>query len=304
MGLLEGRVAIVTGAGRGLGEEHARQLAAEGATVVVNDIGVSLDGGESSETPAEAVASSIVADGGKAAANHDDISTWEGAERLINGTVEKFGRLDILVNNAGILRDRMSFNISEADWDDVIRVHLKGHFGASHFAAVHWRALSKAGEDVYGRIINTTSESGLLGLPGQVNYGSAKGGIATMTLIMARELNRFGVTVNAISPRARTRMTVGVTGEEAPAEGFDARHPGNVSPVITWLASPLAADVNGQVFVVGEGKVYCVAPWQPVGSIRKEARWTPEEIDAARDQLFGSYPTSIGPFTKTGGADG
>ncbi len=301
MGLLEGRVAIVTGAARGLGEEHARQLAAEGASVVVNDIGVDLAGGEVSESPAQATASSIVDSGGIAVPNHDDISSWQGAEHLVQSTIEQFGRLDIVVNNAGILRDRMSFNISESDWDDVIRVHLKGHFGVSHFAAKHWRALSKAGEEVYGRIINTTSESGLLGQPGQVNYGSAKGGIAAMTLIMARELERIGVTVNAISPRARTRMTVGVTGEAPPEEGFDRRHPGNVSPVITWLASDLARDVNGQIFVVGEGKVVCVQPWAPVGAIEKAERWTPKEIDAARADLFGAYPPAIGPFAKAGG---
>jgi NAD(P)-dependent dehydrogenase (short-subunit alcohol dehydrogenase family) len=302
MGLLEGRVAIVTGAGRGLGEEHARQLAAEGAKVVVNDLGVDLSGGAMSDTPAEVVASSIVDRGGFAVPNHDDIGTWEGARCLVEATVERFGQLDILVNNAGILRDRMSFNMSESDWDDVIRVHLKGHFASSHFAARHWRALYKAGNDVYGRIVNTTSESGLLGQPGQVNYGAAKGGIATMTVTMARELERLGITVNAISPRARTRMTVGVTGEQAPADGFDERHPGNVSPVVVWLASELAHDVTGQVFVVGEGKVYCLEPWHEVGLIQKRARWTAEEIDAARDELFGGRPSSIGPFAKTGTA--
>jgi NAD(P)-dependent dehydrogenase (short-subunit alcohol dehydrogenase family) len=294
-------VTIVTGAGRGLGESHARHLAAEGATVVVNDVGVDLAGGGASASPAESVAATIVDDGGAAVANHDDISTWEGAERLVNGTIERFGRLDVLVNNAGILRDRMSFNIDERDWDDVIRVHLKGHFGASHFAARHWRERSKAGEDVYGRIINTTSESGLLGLPSQVNYASAKAGIAAMTLVMARELQRLGVTVNAVSPRARTRMTQGVTGEVAPADGFDARHPGNVSPVVVWLASELAADVTGQVFVVGEGRIFALQPWHEVGLIEKRAQWTPKEIDAARDELFGGLPSAIGPFLKTGG---
>lgn len=301
MGLLDDRVAIVTGAGRGLGETHAQQLAAEGATVIVNDIGVDLSGGEASTSPAETVADSIVRDGGSAEANHEDVGTWHGAERLVGSALERFGRLDILVNNAGILRDRMSFNMSENDWDDVIRVHLKGHFGLSHFAASHWREQAKAGEEVYGRIINTTSESGLLGLPGQVNYASAKAGIAGMTLVMARELQRIGVTVNAISPRARTRMTQGVTGEQAPADGFDERHPGNVSPVVVWLASELAGDVTGQVFVVGEGRVYALQPWHEVGVIEKRAQWTPKDIDAARDQLFGGRAPTIGPFLKTGG---
>jgi NAD(P)-dependent dehydrogenase (short-subunit alcohol dehydrogenase family) len=301
MGLLDNRVVIITGAARGLGESHARQLAAEGATIIVNDLGVDLAGGEASASPAETVAAAIVEEGGSAVANHDDISTWDGAERLVNGTIGRFGRLDVLVNNAGILRDRMSFNMGESDWDDVIRVHLKGHFGPAHFAASHWRERSKAGDEVYGRIVNTTSESGLLGLPGQVNYASAKAGIAGMTLVMARELQRIGVTVNAIAPRARTRMTQGVTGEEAPVDGFDERHPDNVTPIVVWLASELAGDVTGQVFVVGEGRVFALRPWQEVGLIEKRAQWTPKEIEAAREQLFGGQSSSIGPFLKTGG---
>jgi NAD(P)-dependent dehydrogenase (short-subunit alcohol dehydrogenase family) len=244
---------------------------------------------------------SIRAAGGQAVANHDDVSTWKGSDNLVNGTVRDLGRVDILVNNAGIIRDKMSYNLDEHDWASVIDVDLDGHFGPSHFAAVHWRACAKAGTTTGGRIINTTSESGLLGMTGQANYAAAKGGIAALTLVMARELERYGVTVNAISPRARTRMTLGVSDQPIPATGFDARDPGNVSPVVVWLASDLAADVNGQIFVVGEGRVYALAPWRQVGGIEKDGRWSPEEIDARRAELFGSGAPTLGPFVKIGG---
>src|SRR5712691_815980 len=226
MGTLDGKVAIVTGAGRGIGRGEARLLAAEGAKVVVNDLGVPSEGEGADTTPAQEVVDEITADGGEAAANYDDVASWSGAEALIRQAISEFGHLDILVNNAGILRDAMSFNMTEEQWDSVIRVHLKGHFAPCRHAAVHWRERSKAGEAVSGRIINTSSESGLFGNPGQANYAAAKAGIAAMTIVLARELQKYGVTVNAMAPRARTRLTDTVAGADqlmAAKEGeFDA----------------------------------------------------------------------------------
>ena len=203
MGLLDGKVAVVTGAGRGIGREEALLLAAEGARVVVNDVGAGLHGeGSGDAHPAEEVVALIAANGGEAAVNGDDISSWAGGKNVVDQAIDTFGSLDILVNNAGILRDKMSFNMDESDWDDVIRVHLKGHFAATHHAAVYWRNRAKAGEDVSGRIINTSSEAGLFGNAGQANYAAAKAGIAALTWVEARELSRYGVTANAIAPRA------------------------------------------------------------------------------------------------------
>ncbi len=212
MGMLDGKVAIVTGSGRGIGREEALLLASEGAKVIVNDVGASLQGDGDDKHPAEEVVELIKAGGSDGAVNSSDVSSWQGAKDLIDQAVDTFGQLDILVNNAGILRDKMSFNIEESDWDDVIRVHLKGHFAPSHHAAVYWRARVKAGETVSGRIINTSSEAGLFGNAGQANYSSAKAGIASLTVVLARELERYGITVNAISPRARTRMTENLFG--------------------------------------------------------------------------------------------
>src|SRR5262245_42720484 len=236
MGLLDGKTAIVTGAGRGIGRDHALQLAAEGAAVVVNDV----DADE-----AKAVVAAIEDAGGRAAVNTDDVATYDGASALVDQAVEAFGELDILVNNAGIIRDAMSFSMSEADFDDVIRVHLKGHFAPSHFAGARWRERSKNGDAVSGRIINTVSESGLYGLAGQINYAAAKAGIASMTIVLARELEKYGVTVNAICPRARTRMTETVLSGMGPNEaGFDEWDPANISPTVAWLASDAAADIT------------------------------------------------------------
>ena len=298
MGMLDGKVAIVTGAGRGIGREEALQLAAEGASVVVNDVGASSTGEGSDVHPAEQTVADIKAAGGEAALNTDDVSSWAGAKNLVDQAVSAWGKLDILVNNAGILRDKMSFNMDESDWDDVIRVHLKGHFAMSHHAAVHWRNRSKAGEEVSGRIINTASEAGLFGNAGQANYGAAKAGIAAMTIILGRELHRYGVTVNAISPRARTRMTEELFGEMAKAqEGkFDSFAPENVAPLVVFLATDEAADVNGQNFVVFGGNVWVMAGWSPAGSISRDTRWTPKELADSKSALFATRDPGLPPF--------
>ncbi|MHB1446462.1 MAG: SDR family oxidoreductase [Acidimicrobiales bacterium] len=297
MGHLDGKVAIVTGAGRGIGRGEALLLATEGARVVVNDLGTSAEGGGTDLSVAQAVVDEIEAAGGKAVANGDDVASWDGARHLIDTAVEAFGGLDILVNNAGFLRDAMSFNMDEEAFDAVIRVHLKGHFAPARWAAAHWRARAKAGENVYGRIINTTSEAGLWGTVGQSNYASAKGGIVSMTLTMARELERLGVTVNTVAPRARTRMTEAVLGGLVTGEGdFDDWHPDNIAPAVGWLASPAAAGISGQIFVVAGGNVHWVAGFSEAGSLRGTQRWTVESLIQHQDHLFGGRPTGIPGF--------
>ena len=248
MGICDGRVAIVTGAGRGIGREHALLLAAQGAKVVINDLGGSRDGSGSDAGPAQEVVDEVQALGGEAVANTDDISDWKGAEALIGTAVDTFGRLDVLINNAGILRDRMLVNMTEAEWDAVIQVHLKGTFAPAHFAANHWRERSKAGEEVDARIINTTSPSGIYGNVGQTNYGAAKAGIASFTIIAAKELGRYGVTVNAIAPAALTRMTEDIGMGQASEEAKETMSPKHIAPVVCWLASPLSSGVTGRVF--------------------------------------------------------
>ncbi|HEX4863114.1 MAG TPA: SDR family oxidoreductase, partial [Acidimicrobiales bacterium] len=290
MGRLDGKVAVVTGAGRGIGRGEAVLLASEGARVVVNDLGTALDGGGRDASVARAVVDEITNAGGQAVANTDDVSTWEGAERLINQAIESFGDVNIVVNNAGFVRDRMSFNMTEEDFEAVVLVHLKGHFAPVKFAASHWRALSKAGEPVYARVINTTSEAGLWGTPGQSNYAAAKGGIASMTLTLARELERFGATVNAIAPRARTRMTETLGGgflDSGDGGRFDDLHPDNIAPVVGWLASQAAADVSGQVLVVTGGRVHLIEGYSEASGVTKDKRWTVDELIAAEGQLFG-----------------
>ena len=256
--LCEGRVAIVTGAGRGIGREHALMLGAHGAKVVVNDLGGERDGTGASLGPAADVVREITTAGGAAVVNGDDVSSFEGAERMIQQAVKEFGRLDVLVNNAGILRDRMLVNMAEAEWDAVIKVHLKGTFAPAHFAAAYCRDQAKAGKPVDARIINTTSVSGIYGNAGQTNYGAAKAGIAAFTIIAARELRRYGITVNAVAPGALTRMTEDLLMGRGSEEDKAAMHPRWIAPIVTWLASSESAGVTGRVFEAS-GRVFGIA---------------------------------------------
>ena len=259
-GLCEDRVAIVTGAGRGVGREYALMLAAEGAKVVVNDIGASPKGEGRDPGPANEVVDAIRAAGGEAVVDGSDVSDWEGARALVEQAVSTFGRLDVLVNNAGILRDRMMVNMTEAEWDDVIRVHLKGTFAPAHHAANHWRQRFKAsGQSTGGRLINTSSASGIYGNVGQSNYGAAKAGIAAFTVITSMELAQYGVSVNAISPRAETRLTQGL--RERTEEDLRRRDPRWVAPIVVWLASEASASVTGRVFEAGDGAVAVAEGW-------------------------------------------
>lgn len=271
MGSLEGRIAIVTGAGRGLGREHARLLAAEGAQVVVNDLGDAAD----------AVVAEIRAAGGKAVASAHDITDWHGGQALVDLAVGQLGGLDILVNNAGILRDRMLVSMSEEEWDDVIDVHLKGHFVPTRFAAGYWREQVKAGHEVRASIIHTSSTSGLLGNPGQTNYGAAKAGIASFSIICARELGRYGVRSNCIAPAARTRLTENTPGlgemVAAPTEGFDLWDPANVSPLVAYLATD-DCPITGKTFFVQGGTVRVMEPWQLGERLERDVRWTIEDL--------------------------
>jgi NAD(P)-dependent dehydrogenase (short-subunit alcohol dehydrogenase family) len=256
--LCEGRVAIVTGAGRGIGREHALSLAAHGAKLVVNDLGGNIDGTGGDLSPAEQVVEEIKGMGGEAVSNGDSVSSWEGAQRLINTAIESFGDLHAVVNNAGILRDRMLTNMTEEEWDAVINVHLKGTFAPSRWAAAYWREQAKAGKPVDGRIINTTSVSGIYGNPGQTNYGAAKAGIAAFTNIAALELARYGVTVNAVAPVALTRMTEGLGPAPETDEEREMRSPRWIAPIVTWLASAESKDVTGRVFEAS-GNVLAIA---------------------------------------------
>ncbi len=289
MGICEGRVAIITGAGRGLGRAHAIEFARQGAKVVVNDIGVALDGSNVGEQPADEVVAEIEALGGEAITNGADVTSWDQTKALVEETVERFGRLDIVVNNAGFVRDRMFVSCSEEEWDAVTQVHLKGHFCLSRHAAEYWRNQSKAGETVDARIINTSSGAGLRGSIGQSAYSAAKAGIATLTLIQAAEMGRYGVTANAISPSARTRMT-----EEFFAEtmakpedgGFDVMDPANVSPLVVWLASPEAREVTGQCFELSGGEICVNDGWRMGPKVDKGARWEADEVGAAVQDLL------------------
>lgn len=287
-GICEGRVVIVTGAGRGIGREHALEFARQGAKVVVNDIGVELDGKGGSSGPAEDVVAAIRAMGGEAIANHDDVADWEGAARLVRTAIDTFGRLDVVVNNAGFLRDRMFFSTGEEEWDAVIRVHLKGHFCVSRHACEYWRNESKAKRPVDGRIINTTSGAGLQGSVAQSAYSAAKGGIATLTLVQAAEMGRYGVTANAIAPAARTRMTEKVFAEmmAKPESGFDRMDPANIAPLVVWLGSADSKDVTGRVFEVQGGEISLADGWRTGPKVDKGARWDPTEVGAAVRELI------------------
>jgi NAD(P)-dependent dehydrogenase (short-subunit alcohol dehydrogenase family) len=289
MDLCEGRVAVVTGAARGLGRAHALALAAEGAAVVVNDFGVSLDGTDAQAGPAQQVVDEIVGAGGRAVANTDDVADWAGAKRLVDTAIEEFGRLDVLVNNAGFLRDRMLANLDEEQWDAVIRVHLKGHFAPLRHAAAYWRAQAKAGRQPDARVINTSSGAGLLGSIGQGNYSAAKAGIAGLTIVAAAEMGRYGITVNAIAPAARTRMTEATFAETMAApddDSFDAMAPENVSPLVVWLGSSESAHVTGRVFEVEAGKITVAEGWRRGPTVDKGARWEPVELGSVVDDLL------------------
>jgi len=283
MGALEGRVAIITGAGRGIGREHALLFAAEGAKVVVNDLGGGLDGSASTTSPAEEVVAEIKAMGAEAVANHDNVATWDGGERLIKTALDTFGDLHVLVNNAGILRDRVLVNLSEEDWDSVINVHLKGHFVPTRHAATYWREQAKAGHPVKASIINTSSTSGLLGNVGQSNYGAAKAGIAAFTVIIAEELVRYGVRANAIAPAARTRMTESTPGlsdyvvKPTDAAVFDVWDAANISPLVATLAMQ-DCEANGQVFFVQGGTVRKFQNWTMTETLEKNDRWEVAEL--------------------------
>jgi NAD(P)-dependent dehydrogenase (short-subunit alcohol dehydrogenase family) len=279
-GICDGRVVIITGAGGGIGRQHALAFAREGAKVVVNDIGGARDGSGSDAGPAQQVVDEITALGGEAVANTDDISSWDGAERIVAQAIETYGTLHVLVNNAGILRDRMMVNMTEAEWDAVIKVHLKGTFAPSHHAAAYWRDQSKAGNPVDARIINTSSSSGIYGNVGQSNYGAAKAGIAAFTIITSQELGRYGVTVNAIAPTALTRMTedLGLAALSKTESGFDQFDPSNVSPLVVYLGSELSKDITGRVFSVYGGNIAVNEGWVAGPSVQREARWEAGEI--------------------------
>jgi NAD(P)-dependent dehydrogenase (short-subunit alcohol dehydrogenase family) len=299
MGVLDGKVAIVTGAGGGIGKCHALLLASEGAQIVVNDLGGSWDGEGQDARAAQQVVEEIEAMGGAAVANHDSCSDWNAAEGMIQQAIDTFGSLDILVNNAGILRDKMGYNMGESDWDSVIDVHMKGHFATTHFAAKHWRERAKAGDEIYGRIINTASESGMFGNAGQANYAAAKAGIIALTQVTARELAKIGVTANAIAPRARTRMTEQTfAGFGAVEEGqFDEWDPANISPVVGWLASPAAADVTGQVFIVWSDEVQVARGWRVAGKVNAgKQRWTVDGLADAATELFANHDSGLPPY--------
>ncbi|MQA07120.1 MAG: SDR family NAD(P)-dependent oxidoreductase [Pseudonocardiaceae bacterium] len=288
MGLCDGRIVIVTGAGRGIGRAHALAFAAEGANVVVNDVGVALDGSASSPGPAAEVVDEIAAMGGKAVPNADDVADWDGAARLITTALEAFGGLDVLVNNAGFLRDRMLVNLDEQEWDAVIRVHLKGHFAPARHAAAYWRQESKAGRDVDARIINTSSGAGLLGSVGQGNYSAAKAGIAGLTVVSAAEFARYGITVNAIAPAARTRMTEQAFAEAMarPEDGFDTMAPENVSPLVVWLGSSASRAVTGRVFELEGGRISVAQGWRHGPEADKGSRWEPAELGPVVAELL------------------
>jgi len=292
MGALDGRVAVITGSGRGIGRQHALLFAAEGAKVIVNDLGGSVDGSGDDRSAAQQVVDEITAAGGQAIANGDDVTDWDGGERLIEAAIEAYGDLHVLVNNAGILRDRVLVNMSEQEWDSVIHVHLKGHFVPTRHAAAYWREQTKAGKEVKAAVVNTSSTSGLLGNPGQSNYGAAKAGIGAFTTIIAEELSRYGVRVNAIAPAARTRMTEQTPGlsdiVQAPKDAavFDSWDPANVSPLVAYLSTE-GCPATGKVYFVQGGQIRLFKPWTMTDTLEKDDRWTVAQLQTEMQRLDG-----------------
>jgi NAD(P)-dependent dehydrogenase (short-subunit alcohol dehydrogenase family) len=283
--LLDGKVVVITGAGRGIGREEALLMAKLGAKVVVNDLGAHFDGTGATTGPAQEVVDEIKKNGGEAVVNGDSVSDFKGAKRIIDCAIDTFGKLNVVVNNAGILRDRMIFNMSEEDWDSVVAVHLKGTFNCSRHACYYWREQHKAGNILNGRIINTASDSGLLGNPSQSNYGAAKAAIASFSVIIDREMAKYGVTANAIAPVARTRLTVEATpataalmGQQTKEGEFDIFSPRNIAPLVAWLASDDAGDVHGEIFRVGGGTVWMMQGWHSVGKVQQHSLWDPQEL--------------------------
>jgi len=298
--LLEGKVAIVTGAGRGIGRGESLLLAKEGAKVVVNDVGGGFDGKGEHHGPADDIVKEIEDFGGEAVPNYDSVVDFQAAKSIIDTAVSNFGKLDILVNNAGILRDRMVFNMTEEEWDAVLGVHLKGTFNCTRHACAYWREQHKAGKPVAGRIINTVSDAGLVYNPGQSNYGAAKAGTAAFTLIVAKEMARYGVTSNVVTPMARTRLTTDATPSLAPLMstpegmekkiGFDVLDPENTAPLVVYLASDDAKDITGQVFRIIGGTVWLLESWRSFDKITKPSRWTPEELGPKVKELLSRAP--------------
>ena len=289
MGLLEGKVAIITGAGSGVGKEHSLLLASEGASVVVNDLGES----------AEQTVSEIIELGGTAVSHSGNVADWNTGEDLVQKAINEFGDMHILINNAGILRDAMSFSMTEQEFDEVIAVHLKGHFVCARAAAVYWRNQAKAGISASRRMVHTTSESGLFGGPAQSNYASAKGGILTLSLTLGRELSKYGVTTNVVAPRARTGLTDYIQSMSAPDDekAFDVYDPANVSPFVVWLCTEDAQDVNGQAFIVGGSGVWWMRSWSHINHIKLDGkRLTIKEITARKSDLFLDEPTAVPDF--------
>jgi NAD(P)-dependent dehydrogenase (short-subunit alcohol dehydrogenase family) len=302
---LTGKVAIVTGAGRGIGRAHALALANAGAKLVVNDLGGSLAGEGGDPSPALQVVQEIEALGGEAVADGANVADFDQAGRMVQTALDSFGRLDILVNNAGILRDRMIVNMTEDEWDSVIAVHLKGHFAPTRHAAAHWRERAKAGEDVRGRVINTSSPSGVFGNVGQANYGAAKAGIAGFTVIVAQELQRYGVTVNCLAPNARTRMTEETFDMSAPAGGFDPLDPANMAPVVLALCADEAQGITGQVFHVWGGAVNALKGWTAGELFQSDETWDADELLAELTSRFpngAAPPGMIAGMQQAGGA--
>jgi len=298
MGIADGRVVIVTGAGRGLGRAHALEFARQGASVVVNDLGVAQDGSDPSDTPAQQVVDEIVAAGGAAVASQHDVADWDSAGEMVQLAIDVFGSLDVVVNNAGIVRDRMFVNSEQAEWEAVLRVHVMGHAAPSRHAAAYWRQRSKAGEQNDARIINTSSGAGLMGSVAQAAYSAAKGAIASLTLVQAAELGRIGVTANALAPAARTRMTEEAFADmmaEVPDGAFDAMDPANVSPLVVWLGSAESAAVTGRVFESEGGVIGIAEGYRHGPRVDKGARWEPAEIGPVVSDLIrkATNPTPV-----------